>query len=363
MIVWVVARKDLLLIARDRAALLFLVLVPIVVLTVIVESLQGTDGGSLYLPVVNHDKGPVAELLIEVLDRHAEVVRVERDEAEKLVGRDKRAAVALVVPRGTSKRYLADKPTTLTLFTDPAKGTEINAAKAFLMLADKEAAALADPFQEELLALEEINLTGTRRSIPPPEQHIPGFGTMFVLMGVLFGVAFGLRDEEDAGSITRVRIAPISRASFFGGKLLARFVVGWAQFGLLFAFGTLVFDLALGPSIPLLALMLAAIVFSMTGFSLLVAAFARTREQVIPLGLTVVMIVCAVGGCWWPLYQAPGWLQDVARLTLTAWATEGIHDLILRERGFVDVLPTLGALVAYGLVGAALGLRLYRAPD
>ena len=41
--------------------------------------------------------------------------------------------------------------------------------------------------------------------------------------------------------------------------------------------------------------MTANIVFSLTGFSLLVSAFARTREQIIPLGMTVVMIVRAIG--------------------------------------------------------------------
>ena len=51
--------KDLRLIARDRAAILFLVLVPFVVVTVLAESLAGSDTGSLLLPVVNEDQGPV----------------------------------------------------------------------------------------------------------------------------------------------------------------------------------------------------------------------------------------------------------------------------------------------------------------
>jgi len=101
----------------------------------------------------------------------------------------------------------------------------------------------------------------------------------------------------------------------------------------------------------------------MTGFSLVVAALARSREQIIPLGLTVTMIVCAIGGCWWPLYQEPPWLQQLARLTPTAWAMGGIHDLILREKGLLDVLPTLGVLMAYGAAGLALGERLHRLPD
>jgi ABC-2 type transport system permease protein len=148
--------------------------------------------------------------------------------------------------------------------------------------------------------------------------------------------------------------------SVLGGKLLARFVVGLVQLVLLFVYGHLVFDLSLGHAPLALGVVMMAVVFSMTGFSLLVSAFARTREQVIPLGLTLIMVFCALGGCWWPLYQMPPWLRQVAQLTFTAWAMEGFHDVILRDRGILDVLPAVGVLVAYGAVCLAGGARLHR---
>jgi hypothetical protein len=47
-------------------------------------------------------------------------------------------------------------------------------------------------------------------------------------------------------------------------------------------------------------------------------------------------------------------------LTFTAWAMEGIHDVILRDRGLLEVLPAIGVLLAYGLVCGVGGARLYR---
>jgi ABC-2 type transport system permease protein len=355
-----IAWKDLRLIARDRAAMVFLVLVPFVVVTVLAEALAGSDTGSLLLPVVNEDEGPVASVLIEALSEHATVQEVSREEAEYLVSGKKTAPAAIVVPEHTSKRYLAGRPSTLLLLTDPAKSAAVGAVKAYLMLADRKAKEVADPLAEQLLVMEERNLTGSRGSIPPAEQNVPGFSIMFVMMGVLFGVAFGLHDERDWGSITRLLIAPIPRASLLGGKLVARFVVGLAQLALLFAYGHLLFGLSLGHSPVALALVMGATIFSMTGFSLLVSAFARTREQVIPLGLTLIMVFCALGGCWWPLYQMPPWLRQVAQLTFTAWAMEGLHDVILRDRGVVDVLPAVGVLVAYGAVCLAGGAWFQR---
>jgi ABC-2 type transport system permease protein len=352
--------KDLRLIARDRAAILFLVLVPFVVVTVLAEALAGSDTGSLLLPVVNEDQGPVGAVLVQALGEYAHVVEVDREEAEYLVAGKKTAPAAIVVPEHTSKRYLATRPSTLLLLTDPAKGAAVGAVKAYLLLADRKAAEIADPLSQELLVMEERNITGSRSSIPPAEQNVPGFSVMFVMMGVLFGVAFGLHDERDWGAITRLQIAPIARMSILGGKLLARFLVGLVQLVLLFLYGHLVFGLSLGNAPVALGLVMTSVVFSMTGFSLLVSAFARTREQVIPLGLTVIMVFCALGGCWWPLYQMPPWLRQVAQLTFTLWAMEGIHDVILRDRGILEILPAVGVLVLYGAACLAGGARFHR---
>ena len=355
--------KDLLLVVRDRPALLFLLLVPFVVVGIIAATLGGDEGGKIRLPVVNQDQGPVAEVLLESLRKHLEVIEVGQERAEALVGDENEAAAALILPEGLSKRYLASRPSSLTLITDPVKGYEVGAIKAWLLVADKDAASLADPFFEELLTLEERNATGSRINIPPYEQNVPGFSLMFVLMGVLFGVAFGLCDERDCGALTRLRVAPIPAWAVLGGKLLARFLVGVAQLWLLLAFGRLAFGMSLGSSLPALFLLTLATVFAMTGFSLVVAAAARSREQIIPLGLTVIMVVCSLGGCWWPLYDMPAWLSGISHAFFTPWAMDGIHDVILRDRGLADVAPALGVLTAYGAGSALLGARLYRLED
>lgn len=356
-----IALKDLHLLVRDRAALLFVLLVPIAVVTIVAETLGGEAAGVIQLPVVNEDEGPVAEVLIETLSKHVEVLLVDRERALEIVQRDKQAGAALVLPERLSKRYLSGRPSSLVLLTDPAKGKEVGTVKAYFLLADRDAQAIADPLSEELLVLEEQNVTGTRLTTDDFEQTVPGFSVMFVLMGVLFGVAFGLQDEKEWGTSTRIRIAPISRLEYLLGKLLARLFVGLAQMLILFGFGHLVWDISLGPQPIAFLLLSMAIVFAMTGFSLVVACFVRSREQIIPLGLTVIMIVCSIGGCWWPLFMEPLWLQRIARVTPTAWAMEGINDLMLRERSLGEILPGIGVLGAYGSACIALGVRLYRA--
>lgn len=351
-----IALKDLRLLFRDPAALVFFALVPVVVVGIVAAVRGGS--GSIVLPVADDDRGPVAQILIEALQSRVEVELVAAEVAERRVADEASAAAALLIPPHTSKRYLGRLPSTLTLLTDPAKGSEVNVVKAQLLLADRDAAREADPLHEELLVLEERNVTGRRLTTTSFEQNIPGFSVMFVLMGLLFGVCFGLHDERDWGTLTRIEIAPVGRSAFLSGKLLARFALAELQLLLLFGFGHLAFGLSLGPSMATFIAVGLAIVFCFTGFSLLVAAFARTREQVIPLGLTVVMVVCSIGGCWWPLFLEPPWLQQLAHLTPTAWAMDGLSDLILRERSFAAVAPELAVLLSYGSACLLLGAWL-----
>jgi hypothetical protein len=56
----------------------------------------------------------------------------------------------------------------------------------------------------------------------------------------------------------------------------------------------------------------------------------------------------------------PPWLRQVAQLTFTAWAMEAFHDVILRDRGVLDVLPAAGVLFAYGAVCLAGGVWFSR---
>jgi len=356
-----VAAKDLRLALRDWGALLFTMVVPIIVTSIVALGVSGGDSGPvLFLPVVNGDQGPVAEVLLEALAEHARIEEVDLERATEIVRVERGAAAALVLPEHLSKRYLADEPSELQLLTDPAKGTELAMIRATLLLADREAASLADPFSEELLEVREQSLTGSNLTVSSFAQTIPGFSLMFVLMGVLFGVAFGLDDERTSGTLLRLRAAPAGTASWLGGKLLARYAIGVFQIALLFGFGHLVFDLSLGASLFAFAICCAAIVYSMTGFSLLVASVLTTREQIIPAGLTVIMVVCSLGGCWWPLFQAPLFLQRLAHAFLTAWSMDGLQDLIARDAGLLQIAPTLGVLVGYGTVSLALGVWITR---
>jgi ABC-type multidrug transport system permease subunit/uncharacterized FlaG/YvyC family protein len=125
-------RKDLRLLWRDRAGLLFLLVAPLIVIAVAgfsLANLYGADptGQTAYdLPFVDEDGGELARQIREQL-AHEPTVRLrdvhDRAAAEQLV-RDKAAGTALVIPRGTAATLAAGQAAKLIVYTDPVKYLE-----------------------------------------------------------------------------------------------------------------------------------------------------------------------------------------------------------------------------------------------
>jgi ABC-type Na+ efflux pump permease subunit len=133
-------RKDLRLLTRDRAGLVFLTLAPVVVIAVAglsLASLYGADprGATAYvLPLVDEDGGRVGRALAAHLaDEPAVQLRrvTSRDAARNLV-QTHAAGVALVIPAGTSAALTAGRPAPLILYTDPVKYLEVANVRALV---------------------------------------------------------------------------------------------------------------------------------------------------------------------------------------------------------------------------------------
>jgi ABC-2 type transport system permease protein len=356
--------KDLKLIGRDRAGLIALLVVPIVVIMVVASATQsGNASKSIIFPVVNEDQGPVATALIRALREHLDVREVSRMTAHHLVAEVNNAPAALILPPELSKHYLAQKPSTVELLTDPAQWQELEAIKVVMLLADRETASLGDPLDQELLTVREHSITGNHLSFSSLEQNIPGFSLMFVLLTLIFSVSLALREEEVWNTSGRLSIAPVAPASLLGGKLLARLIVGTAQLLLLLLFGHFVYGLRLGHSPAALIAVATAVVASMTCFAAVAASLVRTREQAIPVGLAVSFVLAALGGLFWPLYDLPRSMQAIARVLMTTWSMSAVQDVMLRERSLTGVSNELLVLLAYGLISFLVALRLFRYSD
>ncbi|MEO8605287.1 MAG: ABC transporter permease [bacterium] len=353
--------KDLRLIFRDRSLVFFTMVLPVIVISIFASALLGGRGGpKLSIAVVDEDHGPVARQLIDALGEHANVVELGRDAAVQFVRDSGRGPAAIVLPARLSDNYTRGIPTDVDLLTDPADESSLRTAKLLLLLMEKRVAAQADPLATQLVVVQERNLTGNQLTVAPFQQNLPGFSIMFALIGVIFSTSLGIHDERDGGTLPRLLMAPVGMTRILLGKLSARFVIGVIQLGFLLVWSHLVFGVPLGNAPVALGVLICAVILATVATGLVVAVFTRTREQVQPLGLGLVVLLSGLGGLWWPEATQPQWMQTVSSLAFTSWAMSGMNDIVLRGRGLETLAPPLAALTIYTVATLAIGLALFR---
>jgi ABC-2 type transport system permease protein len=97
-------------------------------------------------------------------------------------------------------------------------------------------------------------------------------------------------------------------------------------------------------------------VFAAMGIQSVVTTLAKTDEQASGYGSIVGVTLGLLGGTFFPLSQAPGLIQNLSYATPHAWLMRGFGDLSGGAGTIADTLPSLGALLAIGVVTAGAAL-------
>jgi len=393
-----IALNELLLLRKDRMAAVWMIILPLAMTTIMGLVFGGFGGESepvaIDLPVVDHDGGEMAAMVLDILSQTENLqVETEYDEetARQLVTDGQRAG-AVVIPSDFSTAITSGQPTALELVVVPGgqaapllEGMVRGVTSGFsnvqttveVAISEVQRATGSYDLDYEGIANRVVATTLERLEDPPVQaqittvgsaeeeefdifgQVVPGYAVMFAMFTVL-SAAGGILEEKERGTFKRLLIAPIPQWSLLGGKLLAQFLMGVGQIALMFLAGALVFHVKLGSSLLGLALITLATCWATTSLGILLVAVIRSRKQLHPITTLVILGSSAIGGSWYPLFLMPKGVQQVARVTLVAWAMEGYNRLMILGGSLSDVWVDIGVLVLYGAVCFGVGLKLFR---
>jgi ABC-2 type transport system permease protein len=124
--------------------------------------------------------------------------------------------------------------------------------------------------------------------------------------------------------------------------------------------GILIFKVDLGHS-PLAVIILSILMVIMSSaFAVMLATLVKTQRSASSLATVTALILAPLGGCWWPLFILPEWLQTVAKISPHAWANTGFNKLMLFGADFGAVVPEMLALVVFTVIFGAIAIWRFR---
>lgn len=197
------------------------------------------------------------------------------------------------------------------------------------------------------------------------QQSVPGWA----LFGVFFIapiLAASIMDEKKLGTLKRLLAAPAPRAVLLLGKLKPYFIVNLIQIMLMFVVGAFLMPvfgtprLELGTHPEALVVISIAASLAATGMGLLLAAILKTQEQVGGVGSLLAVVLAAIGGVMVPRIVMPQYMRDIGLISPHAWGLDAHQDVLLRGYGIAQVMPKVGALLAFAVAFFAIALLRFK---
>ncbi|MDQ1295147.1 MAG: drug efflux transport system permease protein [Actinomycetota bacterium] len=383
---WIMTFSDLRLNLRNRSVLLFALVIPASLMTVLsitynTGEATGLTGSQSLSPVSVAAAVPEGDRLGTTLltalthlnDLDIDVELTSADRARALAGSGE-ADLALFVPEGFTDAVRAGRGPTVSTVRADGTGAEVELLLSVIggtleqfhdgALAARAAtaggvpaaeldqvalqAALREPsvaFLEGRTSSEQLSATGAL---------VAGQAGLFLFFTVGFGV-LALVSERETGTWTRLCSLPLRPWTIVASKALVSYVLGVASTGVLLTVGILLLDVDFGAPLPIALLVLCAVAAG-TSLMFVVARLARTAEQANLFQTALAMILGLAGGAFFPL-SVSGPLDAILDLNPVAAFSRGLG-ITSGGGGPTDLGAPVAILLGSAAVTAALSLLL-----
>lgn len=192
-------------------------------------------------------------------------------------------------------------------------------------------------------------------------QSVAGTSVMMLLFSVA-GIGGSLLDEKLEGMLKKLLCSPIQPNLILIGKMLFANIISIIQLIIMFVYAWLVFGLDIIHHLPSLTIMILTIAYACSAFGVVLASFAKTRQQIQGLSTVIVLVMSAVGGSMIPTFAMPEIMQKISVFSVNYWGVQGIHDIYWRHLPISDItfLSRAFVLIGIGTILNLIALLLFR---
>ena len=188
---------------------------------------------------------------------------------------------------------------------------------------------------------------------------LPGYLTMFLFFAAALG-AEAIARERQTQTLERLLSNGVRRSAIVAGKMLASLYRGLIQLAFLWALGIFAFSIDFGVSPVAVIAVSVLMAVASSAFGVMLASLVRTVKSASSAAVLASLTLAPLGGCWWPLFITPDWMQAIGRLTPHGWANDAFNKLMLFGAEGQDVLVHMAALLLFAAVFLAVAVTRFR---
>lgn len=334
---------------RDRTALLFTILIPVLFLLLF---------GSLYKST-NAPRLSVLEVgKVSLLDRAEAAAPAQLGKVLSITHSTSLATALEDVRKGNYDAAVQQQGRTIVVHYSIADQTTAAVVQTvFTSIVQQADAAAAGRRGGYALTTQQVE----NKSLKPIQYLAPGLLGWAIASGGTFGAAITLVNWRETKLLRRLRLAPVSVSSVVLARVGISVVVALVQLAVFLAIATTpYFGLRLSAnwwmSIPIVVC--GTLAFMAIG--LLVGSFAKSQQAATAVANVIILPMAFLGGAFIPLDYAPAWMRAVSYAMPLRYLVIGMQNVMARGEGVISAVPAIGILLGLAALLTFLSVRVFR---
>lgn len=363
--VFIFAKIDTKRLFRDKLAIFFVFLFPLIFLFIFGGIFGSQDSVSFNIALINQSDSEFSKQFSDQLSKN-NVFEVKeefntREKAEEALG-NSRIDAAIVLPDsfGDVQASQSYPSGTADILYSPnnqqsAQTLESVMTAVFAGINTEIIGETPEPFQANLVSTDEDGLTNF-------DYLFPGLIGFAILGMGLFGPVNVFPRAKEKGILRRYHTTSLRVWQYVLGNVLSTSVAALLSIAvmIIIALSVPMFDLQMKGNLLELAIFIVLGAITIFGIGLAIGGWAKNENQAAPLANLVTFPMMFLSGTFFPRFLMPEWLQVASGFLPLTPFIDGVRKIIIEGQHLINILPEISLLAIWAVVIYFVAFRVFR---
>jgi len=346
---------------RDRVAMFFTVVFPLIFLFVFGGIFGKNSGSSFHIALVNNSKAPFAQQFVSDM-KHQKIFDVSKTVTTLNDAKDKMSRseldAAVVLPENFGVLDTRSKPTgTATVYYDV---NNEQAAKTITTVLQGEFEGLNTQLVGAQKPFKVETKTTNQSSLTRFDYTFAGLIGFSILGLGLFGPVQYFPQMKKQGVLRRLHITPLRPWEFFTSSVLSNAVIGLFSIAIMFLFAISIFHFHMAGNYLDLIVVIILGIFCIFGIGLAVGGWAKNENQAAPLANIIGFPMMFLSGTFFPRFLMPEWLQHITMFLPLTPVIDAIRLVATEGKTLLEIPLQLGLIAAWTVIIYIIAFHVFR---
>jgi ABC-2 type transport system permease protein len=347
---------------RDKTAIFFTVLFPLIFLFVFGSFSKGGNDISFHVALINQSNSEFSKKFVEQT-KNSKTFKVDEtvtslDQAKEKMSRSEVDATILLPPDFGAVKNGQYPSGQAVVYYNPVNE---QAARTLLAVLQGKFEAINTQFVKVEKPFSVKSQSTDTKGLTRLDYTVAGLiGFSIIGLGI-FGPVNYFPEMKKQGVLRRLHITPLRTSQFFISSVLSNALIGLFSISIMILVAsTPLFGFHIVGNYLELALFIIFGILTIFGIGLAIGGWAKNENQAAPLTNIIVFPMLFLSGTFFPRFSMPEWLQNVSAYLPLTPIIDGIRMIATEGKHLTDIGPQIGLIAIWAVIIYAVAFRVFR---